>query len=331
MPSINKIYKLRFTTPVRFGNGKNLHSLKMTASSDTLFSAIYIEAIRLYGDSIADEIREGFSKGEIRISSLMPYLDNGKETSYFLPKPISKISNNVSSYSGENVKKQLKALDYIKAEDFESFLGDFSSLRLTGEKIESYKETFAQEYVYDKVNLTEDEPKLYRVGVCSFKQGSGLYFICSSDSKFEKQMDEIVKSIGIGGIGGKTSSGYGKFVSESSYTNENASSKVIQNMMDDVDAPMQMTLGSLYPKDVSEISALKQEGSYYTLEKREGFVASVDFLNDEGNQMKRKSCVFIKEGSCLGRRIEGCMLDLSHGDRHPVWRLGKSIFLGVRV
>lgn len=330
MPSvINKIYRLRFITPVRFGTGGSLYSLKISASADTFFSALFVEALRLYGEKAADEIKNAFASGEIKISSLMPYSTGKGKVSYYLPKPILRISDNKKVMPVENIKKQLKSLEYIEAEDFADFVRESADMTLTAEKLREYKKSFGAEMVYDKVSLCEEEPNPYRVATYSFNEGNGLYFILHGDKKYEDKVDEIISSIGISGIGGKTTAGYGKYETQSSFMDENDSSQIILRMIDDCDASVQMALGPVYPIE-KDREALK-ENAFYTLEKRDGFVFSTNFLNEEGNFMKRKSCVLIKEGSCFGKRLEGSMLDLSHSSKHPVWRLAKTIFIGVRV
>lgn len=202
-------------------------------------------------------------------------------------------------------------------------------MTLTIEKLQKYKEDFGVERLYDKVSLCDDEPNPYRVSAYSFYEGNGLYFIMSIDNKYEEKMDEIISSIGISGIGGKTASGYGKYEVKSNYMDENESSQILKRMLDDSEAPIQMALGPVYP--IKEDRDALKENAFYSLEESDGFVYSTSFLNEDGNFMKRKSCVLIKEGSCFGKRLEGSLLDLSHSGKHPVWRLAKSIFIGVRI
>ena len=72
-----KIYKLSFTAPVHFGTGV-LNESTIGLCADTLFSALYIEALKLGN---AGEFYTAVKNQELLISDAFPFMDNN----YFLP------------------------------------------------------------------------------------------------------------------------------------------------------------------------------------------------------------------------------------------------------
>jgi CRISPR-associated protein Csm4 len=144
-------------------------------------------------------------------------------------------------------------------------------------------------------------------------------------SRFKK----AVELLGISGIGGKISSGLGKYTIKECTLDGNGEENLLYDMLENKNAKVQMLIGAYHPKE-EEIEKLKMDGYTYILEKRDGFCTSPDFSSANG-PLKRKSCVMVSEGSCFAERLEGKILDLSYGNFHKVFRLGKTLFLGVSM
>ena len=75
-----KVFKLSFKTPVHFGK-KRLSDGEMTITSDTLFSALFIEALQL-------GIETDWLLNDLIISDTFPY----ENEIYYLPKPLIKLN-----------------------------------------------------------------------------------------------------------------------------------------------------------------------------------------------------------------------------------------------
>ncbi|NCC77523.1 MAG: hypothetical protein EOM08_13950, partial [Clostridia bacterium] len=88
------VFRLEFETPVRFGGGKGASGLdqaEMTASSDSIFAALCVEWLHLYGEESLRELVAKVSEGSLLFSSLMPWqqpLSCAVEPEYYLPRPL---------------------------------------------------------------------------------------------------------------------------------------------------------------------------------------------------------------------------------------------------
>lgn len=323
------IFRLNFKTAVRFGNGKGASGLdtrKISLPSDSLFSAVFTEYINFFGEEEANKLVASFEKGETAISSLFPWKRTDKGLSYYIPRPIFP---SVKRSGEDNVKKQLKKIKFISLENLKKYIDFINGKTDFGDESDWDLEIGA-ELITDRVNLTGEKSEPYRVASYKFVEGSGLYFIIRyTDKTLFANFKRAVELLGISGIGGKVSSGLGKYTLDVSNMEERGEEKLLYDMLENKNAKVQMLLGAYHPKE-EEIEKLKQEGCTYILEKRDGFCTSPYFSSSNG-PMKRKSCVMVMEGSCFSERLEGQILDLSYGNFHKVYRLGKSLFLGVAM
>lgn len=323
-----KLYQLKFTTPVHFGSdkmGTSLEKVNLTCHSDTLFSAICNEFLKIYDELALDDYVDLFDEGKILISSLYPF----KGEDLFLPKPsliIERANSKELEYSN---KKKMKKLEFLKVLDFKRYLECLKS----GEPF-TYDEadyTFAQYSDSAKVCLRtdDDKNKIYHVGSYTFERDAGLYFVARfKDEKYVEQFEKILYSLQYTGIGGKRSSGYGKFeiedpieLSDNLLESEEALLKLLQT-----DGNYRMLLSLASPDEV-ELD-LDYSDSFYNLIKRDGFVYSVDYAD---TLVKRKHLIMFKEGSCLAVDIQGTIQDVSDNGNHPVYRYGKALSIGVEV
>lgn len=324
-----KILRLSFQTPVRFGNGKGASGLdtrKSNLSSDSLFSAIFTEYLRIFGEEEADKLITSFDKGETAISSLFPWKRKENGFSYYLPKPI--ISSFKSS-DEDNVKKHLKKIKFISLSNMNRYLEFIKGKAPLGNE-RDWDVEIGADMITDRVKLSGEKPEPYRVASFRFTENSGLYFVVRYIG--EEQLNSLIKaveSLGMSGIGGKISSGMGKYCLEVCDMSGDGEEKLLYNMLENEEAKVQMLIGACHPRE-EDIVKLKNEGYSYILEKRDGFCTSPRFCSDKG-ALKRKSCVMIVEGSCFSERLDGKILDLSYGNFHKVYRLGKTLFVGVSL
>lgn len=74
------IYQLEFKTGVHFGTGM-LNESACTFKADQIFSALYIEALKL---NLQQQLYDAVKKGNLLISDAFPYI--GQQ--YMIPKPM---------------------------------------------------------------------------------------------------------------------------------------------------------------------------------------------------------------------------------------------------
>lgn len=304
------IFKLRFKAPVHFGDGR-LNRSVYTFFADTLFSAMYKEAIKLYEKKEADKLRIFALNGDMLISDAMPYCN---DTLYF-PKPIIHIDGNRESDS--SMKKKFKKLSYIPIDDMDAYMkGDYDpSMALEQLKGLGMSDVSEKAAVNPGKN---SEP--YRVGTFTFSNeiGYGLYFIFGGTDDAYDMIYDIMDSLSYTGIGGKVSSGYGRFY----YTNEDVDSNLRDRFEGNYSRYMSLSVSMAVNEEQTEKAV---DGSYYELIKRSGFVSSESYSN---NQMKKRDFYCFKSGSCFSDRFRGSVFDVSEGGKHSVYRYAVPMLYG---
>lgn len=303
------IFKLSFKTPVHFGNGR-LSKSEAVFCADTFFSAVYKEAIRLYGEKEADRVRELALEGNLLISDAMPYHND----TLYLPKPIIHISGERESNSC--VKKQFKKLSYIPVSDVDEYLsGNYDpteALRdLSDMGIGSTSEKSA-------VFIDKDSVP-YSVGTFTFREGYGLYIIFGGSDEAYDIMYDVMDSLSYTGIGGKISAGYGAF----DYNYFEADEKI--KLALEGEHKRYMSLSVSMGADEAETEKAVSE-SYFALVKRSGFISSEKYAD---GYVKKRDFYSFKSGSCFSGKFRGSIFDVSRGGRHPVYRYGIPMFYGI--
>ena len=305
------IYKLRFIAPVHFGKN-SLSDSECTMCSDAFFSALCLEAVHS-DQSVLDAFVNAVRNGSIKISDAFPYIDD----EYFLPKPYVFIERTTDGDS--TTRKAYKALKYIPMRDYDSFLkGDFdvfSAKSLRGLGVSSVK-------ISASVRNGECETLPYEVGTFSFNDKCGLYYIVEcGDDECESLLDDMMLSLSHCGIGGKRSSGYGRFTFDKSSADE----WLINNMS--FGEGILMLLNTAFPQE-SELEEVL-DGANYSLIKRSGFVASTNYAD---SWQRKKDVFMFKSGSTFKMSFEGDVYDVStEAGSHPVYRYGKPFFMRIDV
>ncbi len=301
-----KIYKLSFTTPVHFGTGV-LNESAIGLCADTLFSALYIEALKL---GIEEEFYTAVKNKQLLISDAFPYADND----YFLPKPMIYVEP--KEIGDSKIKKQYKKLKYIPADK----MGDY--LKGNADPASCSPHIFGKEYsqVMAFVRRGETEETLpYRVGNYLFNEKCGLYIIAAlKDDDAQYMLEELFESLSYTGVGGKRSSGKGRF----EFKNGKASESI--NEMLTANTGRYMLISSALPKTDEMEAAIKN--ATYLVHKRSGFVYSEKYSDD---QMKKRDLYTFQAGSCFTQQFEGDIYDVSENGNHAVYRYAMGMFLGV--
>lgn len=304
-----KLYKMKFTSPVHFGEG-HLDSSAYTFMADRLFSALYIEALK-YGS--ADKLYAAANNGYLLISDGLPYIvDN-----LYIPKPVIRV--NSGSESNSVIKKAFKKLSYIPIDKIDEYLNgslDPGAENKAMDQLGRYADTTRA-----AVRSGTEDTLPYRVGTYSFCNGSGLYIIVgAADDEVSVMMDGLVRSLGYTGIGGKVSSGLGKF----SVSAENIPAELLERFIGRYDRYITLAV-SMAKNDCLE-AALNNAG--YMLVRRGGFVGSQKYSD---SWRKKREMYCFAAGSCFENRFEGCISDLSDGGTHPVYRYAMPLFMGVML
>lgn len=308
-----KILKLEFTTAVHFGKG-GLEKSNNVLGSDTIFSALFIEALKY---NLGKNLIEAFQNRKLKISSSFPYI--GRE--YYIQKPVIRME---SDNTGDSiVKKAIKKLKYIPISRLENFLN--GSLDIKKEE-EMFSGSFGKFVLVEKVSMQtekDDFDDLYAVEVFNYNKNSGLYFFVAYEEEREFDMlKNLMSSISYTGIGGKISSGYGKFkLSEDTVPKE-----LIKRFEDLENYKECMSLSICLPREEEIESSL--EGASYIITKRSGFIASDRYAD---SFRKKKDLYMLEAGSVYSNIFEGNIYNVSIDGEgtHPVYRYGIPFFMGV--
>lgn len=298
------IYQLEFPAGVHFGNGM-LNDSDYTFRSDMLFSALYIEALKL---DKADCLYDAVKSGELLISDAFPYVDGH----YMIPKPMLYVEPADRGNSEE--KKKYKKLKYLPAECLDAFLKG---------RLDIGENPMAHYGVFDKQVMTavrkDGDAQPYHVGTYYYYEGNGLYVIAAyKDKRILSLLEELLNALSYVGIGGKKSGGLGKFVYRRGDNTEILMTALTK------ESKRKMLLSSALPTEDEMECAL--EGASYLLEKRSGFIASDTYAEE---LRKKKDLYVFASGSCFVNDFHGDIYDVSDGGNHPVYRYAKPMFMGV--
>ena len=330
------LLKLKFVTPVHFGNSQDGGQLERAVSTfrvDTFFSALVDDAAGRGMQADVARIIEKVNRKEIGFSDFFPYFDceADGESELYLPKPLVLRSAHTEKPLGlakmreeATLRKKQKKQTFVRA----SFMKKFLRCVESGENYVENLPEFGVTELVQKVNCRENEPLPYYVGTYSFAPNAGLYFIIAAEKEQDvKWIERLVEGLGYSGIGGRRSSGYGKFELCEDLIEMNADGvyeddAAIFAMLADEGAKHQLLLSVLLP--VKEELAKVQEGQYKLIH-RSGFV----FLQD-GKQQKRDGLYMIEAGSCFSKRLKGSMVSVAGKDAaHEILRDGIGMYAGL--
>ena len=328
------LYKLRFPNGIHIGtaSGNTLEETMIGVYSDTFYSALYNEYMKIYNDN---ELYKVSKTGDFLVSDLLPFKEkDDMSTDFYLPKPFISVQRNERRNDEEVVdRKKVKATNFIPADKLEEY---FSFLK-NGTNFPIIDDDFGKKQLYtkNKVSLENEDTQLYNIEIFKFNQKSGLYFIVKlpENEKWQRIFENILESLSLTGIGGKKNSGFGQFVSEDPMFFDGTDFDAIES---DSDAFINRALFSnekkflilsSYSPKIEEIGKIKENENYYQLIKRSGFVNSSSYSEQAE---KRKQVYMLSSGSVLSFKPEGKILDLNLHGKHSIYRMGKPIVLGVK-
>ena len=311
------LYKLHFNTPVHLGNAESARSRESAGNAycaDTLFSALCHIAVKA---GCLETILNAVNDDALLLSDGMPY----DEKELYLPKPLLAPENEVASEH----RKYLNRLKYIPLGQFRQYMGFVDgqeSFEMT-----DFRTSFGETQIVKKVSLKETVPSPYSVAVYSFDKDCGIYgLICCENRDIAELFRRLLDMLGLEGIGGRVSAGYGKFTVVSFQKLEDVHENAVRDlaeMLENSGSSSQMILTTSLP-DEKALPEIMGNASF-SLVKRGGFVFSAALTD----YVKKDSQYFFAAGSVFQKRYEGMVHRVGHGLPHPVYRYGKPIFLGV--
>ena len=329
------LYKLRFPNGIHIGtaSGNTLEESMISVYSDTFYSALFNEYMKIYNN---DELYKISESGDFLVSDLLPFKEKEDiSTDFYLPKPfMPKRPPNSKNKTEITVdRKKVKATNFIPADK----LGEYFSFLKNGTNFPIIDDDFGKKQLYtkNKVSLENEDTKLYNIEIFKFNEKSGLYFIVRlpENNEWQKIFESILESLSLTGIGGKRNSGFGQFISEAPMSFDGETFDAIESESDAYinkglysDEKNFLSLSSYSPKK-EEIDKIKESENYYQLIKRSGFVNS-SLYSEQAE--KRKQVYMLSSGSVLTFKPEGKILDLNLHGKHSIYRMGKPIVLGVK-
>lgn len=304
-----KICKLNFTSAVHFGEG-GLTTSGDTLMADTIFAALCTEAAD-QGGNLLDKLVDSTLDGRLLISDGLPYI--GK--TLYVPKPVMEVQTKEDS--DVSIKKYLKKLRYIPIEKIETYLQ--GNMNIT-EEAEKFQDGFSISDMLEKVTVPEGEKTTpYAVAVRRYKEGSGLYLCVGyEDEDSYLLVSELLEALSYSGIGGERSSGCGRF--EVTVTR----SSLIEERLNKDESSTYMSLSVCLPAE-DELDYVIGRSNYMIV-RRSGWVSSISYAD---TMRKKKDIYMLAAGSVFQGRFRGDIFDVNDGGRHPVYRYGKPMLMGL--
>jgi CRISPR-associated protein Csm4 len=320
--------------------------------ADTLFSALCHGWLMCYGQAELESLLKAFRSDcpPWRMSDGFPYLTETTSATAYLPKPVSPLPHpDEKQYSAEvqsssSFKKKLKKLQFLQAEDITRFL----NRELDENSLGDYPTDLWLEATvpHVAVNRGIGDPAPYRVNYLQFlhkkDKASGIWVLFdlgSVNSHWLPKLKEILTMLGeTTGIGGRKSTGAGRFILEWSDDDQMAE-KLLKNIQNYSGLSFHpgtnddQILLSITNPTPAEALKLKQPGNArYQLVNRRGF----HYSTDPGwpGLVKKKPVAMLLAGSMIKGGIQGRLIDvtpvLQEGNPpHQLYRYGLGLTLGV--
>jgi len=321
------VIKWHFLTAVRFGTSKGqLADSSYIMHSDTLFSALCQEALKLGGQEALQRLYDLCSSDRLLLSDTMPFMGEN----YFLPKPILQVER-AAQESNSVLKKAYKKLKYIPTNLFATYLQSLQgTCQFDVEAVNFLLKDFVTNANRVMVGVKgNDAPQPFYVNTWTFAENAGLYVLAAFEDKADLDwLEQLMGNLGLQGIGGKKNSGLGKFEVEDVILLDKTCSeglKALQKLLSS-EGQWYMTLSGALPR-VDELEHAL-DGAAYQVLKRSGFVDSTCYAEE---QRKRRTLYILAAGSCFRNSFCGAIYDVADGGSHPVYRYAKPLFLGVSL
>ncbi len=350
--------KFHFTAPVHIGSVRaDYDSSQKRMHSDTLYAAI-MQAWNILGQTGLINEHPNFT-----LSSLFPFQQMTKdkdEALYFFPKPV-----NALQPTEYRTHKKLKKIQYLEQKVFKKYLqigekafmdwlntetNHFENRESTEKCIKAtycfdtsntFNEQFMQSKVYPRVyvprqgerndkNEAVTDTEIYYIERLFFNGNSGLF--CLAEFKDETTMKNVVgalRYLGDEGIGTDRNVGNGSFVVDCEEFND----------FDDltaVNSDYRLNLSLYCPESQSVLTGMMPTNDAhiaYQLQKRSGWITDSSYLTyrKQAVYMFGEGSIFKTNVATAGKTVNLRPKNTPKTIKHPIYRVGKSLFLPIYV
>ncbi len=321
----NYAIKFKFKTAVHFGDLSQTpddSNSDFVLQNDSFFSALVIEANNLFGQSGVDKIYK-LCNEKIKFSSMMPFCGE----TYFIPKPELFIKQTGESKI-VNYEKRLKKIKFIPSSYLEEYLIKSPTGDVLLDKLDEMQSCFGQNAVEQKLVINRDsaiDSMPFNYGTFTFGKNCGTYILVSCEPEDLNFLRGLLVSLSFTGLGGKRSSGCGKFEFEiiNLKNSQNIDLKFLDEHMSGC-YKRYMALSICLPQILTDDIL---DGAYYTFVRRSGFIDSETYGKEI---MKKRDVYAFSTGSTFTQKFEGEIKDVgSKWGTHPVYKHLKPFFIGV--
>lgn len=315
------LIELAFDTAVHFGTSDSALSLstsEQTFRADTLFSALCHTALALSGSEGVEQLCQAVRQDRLRLTDAMPW----RGDTLYLPKPL--LPAGFDETMDTVTRKKIKKMAWLPVKSFDRYLASLHGGRFEPEEEPA---VFGTSYELTKAAVRDNpDAEPYQVGLFRYAPGCGLYVICGcTGPDAMDRLRPLLEALGQSGIGGKVTSGYGRFHIEDEILLDepfDPQTRWLCQALTTAHGPYLLLTTSL-PGEEELDAAL--EGAAFQLVRRGGFVGA------QGAAAKKKTQHFLSAGSVLNANFEGALYDVAADAAHPAFRYAKPVFLGVTL
>ncbi|MCD7858626.1 MAG: type III-A CRISPR-associated RAMP protein Csm4 [Firmicutes bacterium] len=320
------LYKLQFDSPVHFGpsdTALSLYSSEEHFCADTLFSALCHSALSLGGSAQVEALCRWAREGTLLLSDGLLW----QREQLYLPKPCwnGKFSEELPTRQ----RKALKALNWVPVSQFAAFTASLhgGDAYNASQQSEIGRHT---EVERARVSRQQEDTEPYYVGAFAFSEDTGLYVLagCGTEEQ-QSTVAKLLDGLGWTGIGGKVSSGYGKFHVAQTIPLSGActgDARRLYDQLNDGVAPHQLLLTTSLPRE-DELDAVMEHACCQVV-RRGGFVQPGVASS---TAQKKQTQYFLAAGAVLEQRFSGDLFNVGGSGATPVFRYAKPMFLGVEI
>lgn len=322
--------RLHFNTPLHISNVRgDYNTTENMVHSDTLHAAI-MQAWAALGKQ--EWIR---SEPDYSLSSLFPFTNCNGQYVYFFRKPFHYIrqGKEMESEQVPGLAKKYKKVMYFDKDYFEAAIqGNFNlaeedirGVYLTGKEI---YEGFISSHVTPRIRWPRNEAEdteIFYMERLYFAGNSGLYFIIHANDEWQDKINIALKYLADSGLGTDRAIGNGRFTFSFDH---------MELMVPD-SSDYSMNLSVFCPDSRKQLTSLLGDKAGYEIIRRGGW------MGEPHNTYRKKSIFMFNEGSVfceptegiktLGRTVDLRPESTPNKVQHPVYRVGRSIFIPIKV
>lgn len=323
------VVRLHFTTPLHISNVKDdYNSTETLIHSDTIYAAIM--------QAWADLGKSEWIQSEVSycLSSLFPFTTCNNKLIYFFKKPYQYLRENGSNNElmpGD--AKKFKKVQYFDKDYFSQALSgkfnpsidDVKGSYITKEIIDP---NFVSSHVTPRIRWQRnevDDTEIFYMERLFFVKGSGMYFIVQANEEWRKRIMIAINYLSESGLGTDRAVGNGRFTFETDTIELSVPEQTQYSV----------NLSLFCPNSQVEIEQLVSGNCGYEFIKRGGW------LGEPHNTYRKRSIYMFNEGSVFMKGINGIdstgktvdlrPLNTPRKIENPVYRVGKSLFIPIKV